>query len=405
MTVTDFPNAFPNFSIGFVGSKKLDPRITFTRATTATETGNGTGNVNGEVYTFPPNVPRLTSQGLLIEEFRTNQVLQSQDFANAAWAKPQRTSVTSNAGVAPDGTTTADLMFPNNLAGPTCDAFQSLGNVNADFANSVYAKASGKDWLRMTGAQGNLNAWFNVNTGTLGTVDAGITASIEAISNGWFRCSVVEENVTANFIFVTVCDADGSAAVTTNGTDGLLVWGGQFEEGDFPTSYIPTTTATVTRATDVANMEDVTGFFNADASTIIIEGNYAFWNGNYALFSFTTTPASFGNRLSYRPPGFYSQSTAGTMFNFGPGVPAGDYFGRFCKYAFTYNLVSANSASNYGVSTAVANVDNVGPVGITQGMISQLVTGFLVTGYVASITYYPTLLSDDALQALTTQQT
>lgn len=263
-----YPDTTPSLNLNFKSSRVVDPRITFTRASTATYTDQ----VSGLVKTATVNTPRVEKDGFLLEEQRTNQVLQSQDFDNAAWSKPQRTSVTANAGVAPDGTTTADLMFPNNLSGPTCEAFQYFGTTTAAaFSNSVYAKASGKQWMRMTTAQGNLNGFFDVANGVIGQVSSGVNAQIEDVGNGWFRCSVSQESATAQFIYVTVCDADNSTAVTTNGTDGLLVWGGQFEAGSFPTSYIPTSGSTVTRSADVASMTgtNFSSWYNTNAVTIV----------------------------------------------------------------------------------------------------------------------------------------
>ena len=80
MKLSKFPNELPAITLNFQNSRQLDPRITFRRASNAGATpypitGEGFGTVNGQQYEFPPNVPRLTSQGLLIEEQRTNFAL------------------------------------------------------------------------------------------------------------------------------------------------------------------------------------------------------------------------------------------------------------------------------------------------------------------------------------------
>ena len=118
MTVTDFPNATPNFFIGFQGSRKLDPRITFTRASGGGRVGTGSGNVNSGVYTFQENVPRLTDNGLLIEGRGINREIWSTEFSN--WLNNGGAmDMTDNAEVAPDGTTTACRFIQSNTTNAT----------------------------------------------------------------------------------------------------------------------------------------------------------------------------------------------------------------------------------------------------------------------------------------------
>ena len=59
---------------------------------------------------------------------------------------------------------------------------------------------------------------------------------------------------------------------TQIGVTDVLVWGGQVELGGYPTSYIPTTSAAVTRAADLALLTgtNFSSWYNASAGTIII---------------------------------------------------------------------------------------------------------------------------------------
>ena len=89
MTVTDFPNATPNFFIGFQGSRKLRSLGVITLGLVMSHLP--------QIMVLSPLLmimySRLTNTGLLLEGNGTNLVIQSEDFANAwAWSKPQRTS-------------------------------------------------------------------------------------------------------------------------------------------------------------------------------------------------------------------------------------------------------------------------------------------------------------------------
>ena len=86
---------FANSSLDlpFARTKTLDPRITFTRASSGTYVG---------------------ADGL-IKSAVTNLVLRSEEFNNAAWTKTSAT-VTANAATAPNGTLTADKLITDSGA-------------------------------------------------------------------------------------------------------------------------------------------------------------------------------------------------------------------------------------------------------------------------------------------------
>ena len=82
--------AGPTLSLDFMKPGTLDPRITFTRASTARHTPTRavsmqTAATNAPRWDYDPVTHAL--RGLLIEEQRTNLWLQSADVGNAAWSK------------------------------------------------------------------------------------------------------------------------------------------------------------------------------------------------------------------------------------------------------------------------------------------------------------------------------
>ena len=84
-----YPTVRPTLNLDFAKTKVLDPRITYTRASTATFVGS-----NGLIQTaasgaarFDHNPTTGESLGLLVEEARTNRVTYSEQFDNAGWAE------------------------------------------------------------------------------------------------------------------------------------------------------------------------------------------------------------------------------------------------------------------------------------------------------------------------------
>lgn len=243
---TLYPNIRPNLDLDFANSQTVDPRITFTRASTATRT-----NARGLIEAVSSGVPRIdfdpvtgACKGLLIEEQRTNLLTYSEQFDSAAWVKT-RATITPNVIAAPDGTLTTDKLVEDTTASNTHSIEQTYVFGAQTHSASVFAKAGERAWLRFLFADGatTFAAYFNLTTGAVGlAISGGATTKIEPVGNGWYRCTVTALTAAgAGYVRASLATVDGGASYTGDGTSGLFIWGAQLEAGAFPTSYQPST--------------------------------------------------------------------------------------------------------------------------------------------------------------------
>ena len=174
----------------------------------------------------------------------------SEEFDNAAWTKNSST-ITANATIAPNGTMTADKLI-DTASSAQHWAFQSTTNTLTSATISCYMKKGERTWgiIRTRTTINDFFAWFNLDNGTLGTVESGITASITDAGNGWYRCIVVNPNPTtsANPSIIGLSNANNVTTYTGDGTSGIFVWGAQFNTGSVALPYTQTTTTTQTLA-------------------------------------------------------------------------------------------------------------------------------------------------------------
>ena len=246
------------------------------------------------------NVPRLNySNGcpsLLLEPQATALNQFSEQFDNAYWLKNAATIVANHA-TSPDGYQNADLLYPTS-AGISRYVLKFVGATSGlAYTTSVFAKASGKNWLGMSNVDsGSTTAWFNLSTGTVGTVLSGTTAKMESYGNGWYRCSVTRTAAaTTGAIVLLVEDADNSDSVTPNGTDGILIWGANLTQTSYVQSYIPTLGASVTRLVDTMSKASYTCGITTEA-TLFAEFEYQNTGSGYSTQFLIYNPSA-GNYI------------------------------------------------------------------------------------------------------------
>lgn len=308
---------------------------------------------------FDHNPVTGESLGLLVEEQRTNLFLYSEQFDNAFWLKTNAL-IGQNVAVAPDGTLTGDKLTENSVNGQHAVS----GNVNAvagTYTLSVYLKAADRTWAAVSiydiGAGTSYRTFFNLSTGTIGTNAAGNTPTITPVGNGWFRCSVSRAitggGTGSHSIFV--CTGDNALSYQGDGYSGLYIWGAQFGDGAYATSYIKSEASQATRSAD---SQSISNMGQVGAGTIYIDATVR--SGATLSTSGSTTFAA----------------TASTRQ----------------KTAVAYDATSTRKSINGAAVTSSAGTQGGSNISIAPG----------ATGWISKLSIYPQKFGDAHLQSLTT---
>ena len=205
--------------------------ITATRAGVATYT-----DVNGLIASAPANTVRVDqTQGAELTPTKFQRV-ENTDFSQWSHA---RTSGTANAAISPDGQNNATYVEQDAGQTNAGSIFRFNSALTGVFTLSVYAKKKEKDFVVLYDS--NIGrTYFNLETGTVGTIAAGNTANIEDAGNGWFRCSTTFTASSGAVKAFYVGYTDNSLVVT--GSGGIYIWGPQLEEGTTASDFVANTT-------------------------------------------------------------------------------------------------------------------------------------------------------------------
>ena len=218
----NYPAISPSLNLSFALTKALDPRITFTRASTA-----------------------AYYDGVTTAKAEENLLTFSEQFDDAAWAI-SGTTVVANTTIAPNGATTADSLSDN-----TNNVFHfiqrgALGQIGFNTV-SLYVKKNTLNFAMLSFGT-VFSAGFDLNTGVIvETNGAGVTSTITPVGNDWYRISLTATLTTVqNINIYTSLDGVFANRVYTGSGNSLFLWGAQLEQRSAVTSYTPTTTQPIT---------------------------------------------------------------------------------------------------------------------------------------------------------------
>lgn len=405
----------------FANAKSLNhsfgPNINFTRNSVATYFDAG-----GTLRTAIANEPRFdhdpsnnNSLGLLIEEARTNSIRNSQAGGSTAGVigsggvMPTNWQISVPTGITREivGTGTLngfsyiDIKFGGTNTSGSSDSFL----VGFDTTTQIVA-ASGQTWTgsiyialvggSFSGASAPAVDLVERNVG--GSYLAGTQTNISAATSTLARFSATRTFNQATTERTTV----QVAATVPNGNTvdiTLRIAAPQLEQGAFPTSYIPTTSAAVTRSADSAVVTPISSFYNASEGTLFAEAS------------------NFGDGINTTSVAFSEDNNSNERFQLrvrGGGlavVAAGVISAGTSNIAPATNVASkkagAAKLNDFAISTNGAAVET-DPAG-NMPNVTHLVVGALATslvqplnGHIRKVAYYPKRFSNALLQTLTT---
>lgn len=273
-SLTATERVLPRMALDFT-TGVLDSRVTIARLlNTATRV-----NISGLIEIVNANLPRfdydpatLAPRGLLIEEARTNIALQSGAVNTSPWAFGGTTGGTITA---PDGSASGRLLSTTG----TSSLSQTIVVTTVAHTISIFVKAATASTnivLRFAQASGGsansvrLNAVTGVVTNS--ATEPFTSVGVQAYGNGWYRVFGRGTATTVDGRF-QVFPNGGIGGFAANASGDAYFWGAQLEIGTFATSYIPTTTTSLTRNADIVSMTgtNFSSWYNASEGTFLHE--------------------------------------------------------------------------------------------------------------------------------------
>jgi|MDSW01.2.fsa_nt_gb hypothetical protein len=413
----NFPAITPSLSLNFARSKTLDPRITFSRTSTATRV-----NEVGLIEVMSADEPRfdheydsstgaVKSLGLLVEESRSNLLTYSEDFTQ--WVNTNTTDAVDTSITAPDGTNTATKITDDSTNAAHNVKTPSTTNTGTTFTFSCFVKKGDFSYfimvLRMDANSENPSAKFDFdNPSNNNTYGSGTNKSqtVTEYPNGWYHISLTSTfgaTVTSVVPHIHLTSSDGNVSYSGSGNFNYI-WGAQLEAGAFPTSYISTSGSTVTRNPDNVSMTgtNFSDWYNQDAGTV------------YVSQKLRAVQDTNRNNLVYLINGgsendyFYNPNRGNTnIFVFGDG---GTNYSRFqdgtnsidTKTAFAYDVSGDDFKPYYnGIESTTETTTNTPSATSHTQLELGATAGIKYCGHIQQFTYYPRRLTNTQLQNLT----
>jgi hypothetical protein len=326
------------------------------------------------------NIPRLDYSlggcpNILLEPQRTNLVFYSEDFSNAYWTKQAGITATYNTTetLSPDGTYNATKFVGNGTTG----VLKTSISVSGVVSRSVYLKS----------VTGTTTATFKEpNT----NVPSPITLTI---TNEWQRFEMIGDN-GSSLQGLQIDDIT---------SDGIYMWGAQLEAGSYATSYIPTTTASVTRNRDQCVKTGISSLINSAEGVLYVEINALANDLTFRTISLSSDTNLNRIRILYNTTtnnvSYQIRNTSGVLLSDSDTVTdIKDTIKIAIKYKSTDFAVWLN-----GVEVATSSSVGDFSSDILNNFSFDNGSGFdNFYGNVKALALWPTALTDDELATLTT---
>jgi len=268
------PNAYKASKLYSVIPSNGSGDLSVTRATTATRV-----NSSLLIESVANNIPRLdysngSCPSLLVEPQRTNLALYSNALSTGTNVVDYSTT-TPNVYISPDGTQNA-MQFTETTDNGRHGFYQYTTVTAQAYTASIFTKQTGRRYIActsdMTGTA--VTSYFDLQTKSVVSAGSGHNCSIQDFGNGWLRLILTFTASAGSRYVIWGGSPDGTNIAYLGSTSiSQTFYGYQLEAGSYATSYIPTTSATVTRNADVISKTGISSLIGQTEGTIFFEGN------------------------------------------------------------------------------------------------------------------------------------
>jgi hypothetical protein len=344
---------------------------------------------------FDHNPTTGESLGLLVEEQRTNLIPYSEDFGDASWNN-SGTLITGNTGQAPSGANTADTLISDTLS-----LFRTFASSAQTYTASIFVKQinAGSIILSLQGGLAGLSGGvlFDFSTNTASTSGTGATISSQTFGGGWYR---IIATLTATGV------ASPQFRVQAAGGGSCFIWGAQLEADAFPTSYIPTTSSTVTRSADVASISgsNFDGWYRQDEGCVFAEWTATGSNLFASVYQFHNNAATTNLLEVYRNNSDTAiaariREASGTQQTI--AFASQNWLRVGNKIATSYAVNDYAGSINGGTILSDSSLNLPAPSVLAFGATQEGAANKYLSGTIRRLAYWPTRLPDSTLQTLT----
>ena len=244
------------------------------------------------------------------------------------------------------------------------------------------------------------------------TTPNGVTyySTLVTLTTSWKRFVLTTGTLTAATWYFQIGVDTRDTTQTVKPAATVFVWGADLQQGAFPTSYIPTTSVSVTRAADSATMPTAPWFTSANGTVVVTFSNNAWTAGtiNNGLVAFDDGAGNgancivlygYANSATFVQPNIVTRVASAVTSSFGTGNFSLSP-GQASKAAGSWGgaLVALSMNGSPQATSALTGLPSISKMYIGLGTAG---VGFL-NGWVRNISYWPRVLSAAEMQAVTT---
>ena len=340
------------------------------------------------------NTARYGRSGILLEGVSENVLLYSDQFDNAAWNKANAGTgilpvVTADAGVAPDGATTADRVVLNKGAGTTTGDYSYIEQIKTGL--STPHESTRSVWIK---------SYDGVSTYDVALRNSFANYQIKTITGDWQRIELINSSVasTSDSLQLILRGTYGTADVAD-----LLCWRGQTEEKLYSTSPIKTVAIAVTRTADSWTIPTTENYPNPDDGLTILFDYTPLADGEdlplRMLGSVDSGGSSYELRVASVPSvfGYVVASGGGGYFSIAIGAVVK---GEKARWGFQLANVGSNVEwAIYKAGLLVGSGSVAGFAGVPDGTLDiGSWNGVVADGYYANLRLFPSVLSANMMR-------